>query len=119
MILVSFTCFRKSFSDKWGCIRKRDVGKDVRKSSKAVQLDEYDEVKDLNTLRLMATKAYLFACYEVVVEEKKGKNGYIEDCDCTSPIMESETRHYCAGHRDFKPDIDCKEHVECNDPIFR
>ena len=74
-------------------------------------------VKQWHTL--MATKAYLFACYEVVVEEKKGKNGYIEDCDCTSPIMESETRHYCAGHRDFKPDIDCKEHVECNDPIFR
>ena len=67
----------------------------------------------------MAKKEYLFACYEVVVEEKKGDDDKIQDCNCGADEPRDEHWHSCPGHRDFTPDINCKDHVECNDPIFR
>ena len=74
-----------------------------------------------------------------------GNNGFInkfkiDDCNCkvtedqvdSAPSfgvrqykIESKDRsrdnswHHCPCHKDFKPSIDCRDHVECNDPIFR
>lgn len=102
-------------------------------SSKSLLFDGGDEVNDLNILRLMAKKSYIFSCYETVLEAKMNKKGEIDDCQCHkassfrmmdknhSIIMNHREKsfHYCPASKYFKPNMHCTEHVECNDPIFR
>ena len=102
---------------------------------------EDDEVKDLRILKLMAKKCYIFSCYEAVVEANLNDSGDINDCQCQNltsevdhvankndntletmismvPFMDNQ-EHYCAAHGDFKPELFCDNHIECNEPIFR
>ena len=106
--------------------------------------DGGDEVNDLNILRLMAKRSYIISCYESVVESKNysntpespGSPGYFrgaEDCNCytedTTIGLEMNSNeniekedvefHYCPAHSNFKPNMHCNQHVECNDPIYR
>ena len=106
--------FRKSITEKW-CGQGHKEGR-----SNGWQTLESDEAKDLKTLQLMARKEYLFACYEVVLEEKTDEEDKIQDCNCGDDEARADEHwHFCPGHKEFKPNINCKDHVECNDPIFR
>ena len=67
-------------------------GKESLKSREN-ELKESDEARDLKTLRLMAKKEYLFACYEIVVEEKRGEDDEIQDCNCADPYCETSNRY--------------------------
>ena len=97
--------------------------------------------KVLYILKMMATKAYIFGCYQAMIETKG-----IKDCQCTlqvtarprgyeqdtwrsealffqetvSKISTVKKYHECPGSGDFMPNfMDCEDHVECNDPISR
>ena len=88
--------------------------------------------QNLKVLDMMATKAYIFGCYQAMLEIKG-----IQDCICeeisvevTQPtdgavffhaILQSQPNyHYCPASEVFLPDfMDCTDHVECNDPISR
>ena len=88
--------------------------------------------QNLRVLDMMATKAYIFGCYQAMLETKG-----IQDCICeeisvevTQPTDVAEffqsilprepNYHYCPASEDFLPDfMDCTDHVECNDPISR
>ena len=68
--------------------------------------------------------------------ESTGSPGYFrgaEDCHCytedTTIGLEMNSNediekedvefHYCPAHSNFKPNMHCNQHVECNDPIYR
>ena len=106
-----------------------------------------DEVNDLNILRLMSKKSYIVSCFEAVVEAKMAAasiSDHKSDCRChtfvdgtlsSKDIEENDDNenhlmtdrkmnedlefHYCPAHENFKPNMHCTEHVECNDPIYR
>ena len=106
--------------------------------------DRGDEVNDFNILRLMAKRSHIISCYKSVVESKTYSNsqespvlsGYFrgaEDCHCytedTTIGLEMNSNeniekedvefHYCPAHSNFKTNMHCNQHVECNDPIYR
>ena len=95
----------------------------------------------LQIFTMMATKAYMFGCYQAMIETKG-----IKDCRCTqdvvahprgyeqdtwrsealffqetvSKISKVKKYHECPASGDFMPNfMDCEDHVECNDPISR
>ena len=81
-----------------------------------------DEVNNLHILRMMAKPYYILACYECVVEATFSENEKKhEEYTCTCPKEDEQTfrQHYCPAHPNFIPYINCHDHVECNDPIFR
>ena len=88
--------------------------------------------QNLKVLDMMATKAYIFGCYQAMLETKG-----IQDCICeeisvevTQPTDVAEffqsilprepNYHYCPASEGFLPDfMNCTYHVESNDPISR
>ena len=74
----------------------------------------------------MATPAYIFACYECVANKTMHNLN-----DANNPNDNSNhgcnnhnqndinKNHLCPADPDFIPDMNCEDHVECNDPIFR
>ena len=92
-------------------------------------------------LKMMATKAYIFGCYQAMIETKGIKDcqcklhvmarprGYEQDTWRSEAIFFQETvskistvkkYHECPASDDFMPNsMDCEDHVECNDPISR
>ena len=102
-----------------------------------------DEVNGLQILRLMAKPSYILACYECAVDKTfsddnhkpkihfKGfnkkrsfhrlaidKQMSIDICNCHHADSEIEF-HYCPANPKFVPSLDCQDHLECNDPIFK
>ena len=97
--------------------------------------------KVLLILKMMATKAYIFGCYQAMIETKGIKDcqcklhimarprGYEEDTWRSEAIFFQETvskistvkkYHECPASDDFMLNsMDCEDHVECNDPISR
>ena len=95
----------------------------------------------LQIYTMMATKAYMFGCYQAMIETKGIKDcrctqnvvahprGYEEDTwrsealffqDTVSKIKKVKKYHECPASDDFMPNfMDCEDHVECNDPISR
>ena len=110
---------------------------------KKIELNDkrVDEVSNLTILRMMARKNYILNCYEVMVESKIQTNravsrllpgGEIDDCTCAStkdnwnnsiragfPTNPNIHFHFCPSNVHYKPNLFCKEHLECNDPIYR
>ena len=89
---------------------------------------------------MMARKNYILSCYEVMVGSKipvgqrhmKKLGVDIDDCTCavkngytSIPGAQMSIKgsnvpfHYCPANDYFVPNLFCKEHVECNDPIYR
>ena len=89
---------------------------------------------------MMARKNYILSCYEVMVEskipvgKKQLKKMGVDIDDCTCAVNNGYTAipgaqmsikgsnvpfHYCPAHDDFVPNLFCREHLECNDPIYR
>ena len=97
-----------------------------------------EDSKDLKILKMMATKSYIFGCYQAMLETQG-----IQNCICdkinivpdppehrissdTAAIFfktvlpRDQDYHTCPANESFLPDfMDCTDHVECNDPISR
>ena len=110
---------------------------------KEIQIDDKrdDEVNNLTILKMMARKNYMLSCYEVMVDSKITKTHQkqlkkmgidIDDCTCSVnngyaaiPGAQMSIKgsnvpfHYCPAHDYFEPNLFCREHLECNDPIYR
>ena len=80
-----------------------------------------DEIKDLKILRLMASSAYVFSCYLSAVETSgittNAKRGSSGNCSCMQNEKTKEY-HVCPANDYFIPVTNCREHPECNDPIY-
>ena len=102
------------------------------KSENGVENDENpnnDEINDLKILRLMVTPAYVFSCYLSILDGseasiKQSSNKKMEECSCikksrmhTGRIDKIEC-HLCPANNDFVPITNCRQHLECNDPIY-
>ena len=98
-----------------------------------------DEVNELNILKMMSEPCYILACYECVfdkylkniIKNDVGQVQYVSGvarrlyqyvshlqrqvshyCTCSS-------EHHCPDNPNFIPSMECDNHLECNDPIFR
>ena len=81
----------------------------------------------------MATPAYIFACYECVASKtmhnlndaNNPNDNSNHDCNNHNNPNDNHNqndvnkKHLCPANPDFIPDMNCEDHVECNDPIFR
>ena len=92
-------------------------------------LFEAEEMDDILLLRLMAKPSYILARYDYAYKKTFVSNE-IPSCNCQdiaivhhSPTRyfkeKTEKHHFCPGHPYFEPDLKCKDHVECNDPILQ
>ena len=79
-----------------------------------------DDLKQLKILRMMAQTSYIIACYLTTLEAsnviQKDERRY--KCSCVSEVNQ-EDFHYCPASNKFVPSYDCRQHIECNDPIYR
>ena len=84
--------------------------------------EKNDERKELDILRLMVTPAYVFSCYLAILNmDSKQKRS---ECSCVLNSTErvgmmNETQfHLCPDNGNFVPFSNCRQHLECNDPIY-
>ena len=93
-----------------------------------------EDRKNLKILKMMASKSYIFGCYQAMLETKSFQNCI---CDQLSVVTLRSNRQskarflesirsrkhipqQCPAEEDFVPNfLDCTLHVECNDPISR
>ena len=79
-----------------------------------------DEINDLNILRLMVTPAYVFSCYLSTFKKRKKMSG----CSCSEThtihgnYSNEIEAHPCPANENFVPISNCRQHLECNDPIY-
>ena len=81
--------------------------------------DGHDDLNKLKILHMMLTPAYIMACYIQNLEDSKilhhdTDQGYI--CSC-HVVADKDDFHHCPAHPKFIPDISCRYHIECSDPI--
>ena len=80
-----------------------------------------DEIKDLKILRLMATPSYIFACYLSAIDcsglTNKGNSSNSGYCTCSQDVTNANY-HVCPANQHFIPVSKCRQHPECNDPIY-
>ena len=80
-----------------------------------------DEIKDLKILRLMATPAYIFACYLSAIDSagitNRSNVGSSTYCTCSQDVNNVDY-HVCPLNEHFIPVARCRLHLECNDPIY-
>ena len=83
------------------------------------RFEDGDDLKQLKLLRIMSTPVYIMACYVTTLEmsnvcsnEKRSYN-----CSCISDTFK-EDFHYCPGNKKFTISHFCRQHIECNDPIY-
>ena len=99
------------------------TGKDTKHTHRYPLFEGGDEVSNLLLLKLMAKPCYILACYDYACDQSFCINeqpvpwiGFTDDCKCQD--MDGSV-HYCPRNSNYKPDLNCKDHVECNDPIFK
>ena len=80
-----------------------------------------DEIKDLKILRLMATPSYICACYLSAIDssglKNKANGSNSAYCTCSQDVT-NVGYHVCPANEHFIPVSKCRQHPECNDPIY-
>ena len=97
-----------------------------------------DEIAELTVLKAMASPSYIVGCYMVVQDARnlaEAKDDMFQGCEChqhhksqkankglkslMAYEVSQETFHFCPAHPRFVPNMDCRRHLECSDPIYK
>ena len=87
--------------------------------SSEIDFEGTDDLNQLKILRMMAAPAYIMACYINALEISNVLNKDERSYNCTCLLESSkEDFHYCPANKKFEPSSFCRQHIECNDPIY-
>ena len=81
---------------------------------------ESDALSELKILQMMTAPSYIMACYLSAIDNLDTMNQNVDGinkCYCATNITENGF-HFCPANKQFVPRSLCRQHAECNDPIY-
>lgn len=94
---------------------------DVVDKSLMAANDDHDNIAGCDCISKLEASESSPGLYENVQQLKTNKRAGAAGIWMTrlKYEVEPEPFHYCPANVNFKPNLDCRQHVECNDPISR
>ena len=79
-----------------------------------------DGLNELKILGMMMTSSYTMSCYLSVAETSGTVNQSSDSdyfCTCAND-WNAAGFHFCPANKNYVPHSHCRQHLECNDPIY-
>ncbi len=97
-----------------------------------VNLSSGDDVTNLHIMAAMSKPCYLLTCYSVANNKIRQCGEHVcnsPNCTCkgslrldtvdaVNPQFKDNDNHCCPQAKNYKPELGCKHHLPCNDPIY-